>query len=139
MKKRGQGLPLNTLVIAILVIVVLVLVVIFFLGGFSGLAERTKSIFFGSITGTDVAVAVQQCNQRCSIAESLPVDSQKNSAYCRTPFKLDTNADGEAEKEDGEIKYYFCNGALRIGTKDIQAVGTIETQTDLNIPCTVTC
>ena len=41
MDKRGQGLPLNVIVIAIIVVVALVVIVAFFLGAFGNLGSRT--------------------------------------------------------------------------------------------------
>lgn len=114
MNKRGQGLPMNTVIMAILVIVVLVIVVVFFLGGFSGLSTKVKAIFFGTTAGTDITLAVQTCETRCEQAQLLPVSLQKNSAFCNVPFNLDINGDGEAEfyiKDKKKIlSQYYCSG-----------------------------
>ena len=39
LRKKAQGLPLNTIVIALLVIIVLVVVIVFFIGNFSGTSD----------------------------------------------------------------------------------------------------
>jgi len=95
--KKGQGLPLNTIVIAILVIIVLVLVVTFFLGGFAGLTTKIRGIFFGTTAGTSVTLAVQQCQIYCENAQLLPTDIlKKNSPYCK-PMEIDEDGDGKTD------------------------------------------
>lgn len=100
MNKKGQGLPLNTVVIAVLVILVLVVVIIFFLGGFGGLTSKIKGTYFGTLAGTDEAIAVQTCQTRCEQVKLLPEGSRKTSAYCKSPFNIDKDHDGEADKTD---------------------------------------
>ena len=115
MNKKGQGLPINTVVIAILVIIVLVIVVVFFLGGFAGLATKIKSVFFPVIQGTDIQIAAETCKTRCEQATALPGDTLKStSAYCKGAFNIDTNGDGEAEYIDASdksqgYKSFYCH------------------------------
>lgn len=105
MNKKGQGLPLETIIVAILVIIVLVLVVTFFLGGFAGLTNRVKDIFFGTTAGSSTTLAVQNCRTYCEQAQLLPsVTLKENSPYCSTEIKVDTDNDGEADK------IYTCKG-----------------------------
>lgn len=108
MNKKGQGLPLNTLVIAIIVIVVLVIVIIFFVGGMSGVTSKIKNIFVSQTAGTDKVLAVQTCNQYCKNAELLATlpDKQK-SPFCKYPFYIDNDGDGEPDyKEEDKSKGY---------------------------------
>lgn len=113
MNKRGQGLPINTVIIAILVIVVLVIIIVFFLGGFAGLSTKMKSVFFTSTAGTDLTLAVSSCETRCEQAELLPDTLKQTSAFCKAPFHLDTKGKGEADKhlsgdKLGKPVEYFC-------------------------------
>lgn len=109
MNKKGQGLPLNTVIVAILVILVLVVVVIFFLGGMSGLTSKIKTMFFGTLAGTDETIAVQTCETRCEQVKLLPTTiARRNSAYCDSPFNIDANNDGEADKVDDEYIKFYC-------------------------------
>lgn len=130
--KKGQGLPLNTIIIAILVIVVLVVVIVFFLGGFAGLSQKVKIIFFGATAGVDKTLAVQNCQTWCDQAKILPVSLRKTSAYCDQYQFVDMNNDGEVEKEGDVTKKFFCSegvpgiskspgkptGDLGVGCKD---------------------
>ncbi len=109
-KKRGQGLPLTTIIIAILVVVVLVVLVAFFLGGTTSITRGIKSLFFGTTAGTDLTIAVETCRNRCDQAQTLPSDTLKrNSAYCKTPFHMDYDKDGEVDVGDnGEPIEFYC-------------------------------
>jgi len=99
MNKKGQGLPLTTIVVAILVIIVLVLVVTFFLGGFAGLTSKVKEIFFGTTAGTSLTLATQNCKTYCEQASLLPETMQPKSAYCTRLQKVDMSGDGEADSD----------------------------------------
>src|SRR3989344_849776 len=100
MNKRGQSLPLNTLIIIILVVIVLIVVAIFFLGGTSSLSRTIRSIFFGTTAGTDLSLALEICEQRCEQAKDLPVTLRPGSAYCAQTFDIDRTNDGRLEGED---------------------------------------
>jgi hypothetical protein len=121
--KKGESLPLNTVVVAVLVIIVLVVVVIFFLGGMGGMTSKIKSMFFGTLAGTDRAIAVQTCQTRCEQAMFLP--DPKSSAYCTSPFYIDDNNDGEADKTtDGNyIKWSCYLSAKWEATEEHQSLG----------------
>ncbi|MBS3145948.1 hypothetical protein J4414_04055 [Candidatus Woesearchaeota archaeon] len=58
MNKRGQGLPLNVIVIAIIVVVALVVIVAFFLGGFGQLGGKAGETAGVGLKGTSQALAV---------------------------------------------------------------------------------
>lgn len=102
MNKRGQGLPLNTLIIIILVVIVLIVVAIFFLGGTSSLSKTVRGIFFGTTSGTDLSLAVEQCNNHCSLVESLPSTSWHLSGYCITTYDIDGNGDGKITEDSSD-------------------------------------
>ena len=105
MNKKGQGLPMNTVVMAILVIVVLILVLTFFFGGFTGLSMKIRQIFFGSLAGTGKTLAIQNCNQYCdqlqwadASAEQAKIDSQ----FCK-PRAIDLDEDGQISEDEKNI------------------------------------
>ncbi len=102
MNKRGQSLPLNTLIIIILVVIVLIVVAVFFLGGTSSLSRSIRNIFYGTTAGTDVTLARQICEQRCEAAQGMDLERAKKTAYCTSEFSIDKNNDGKIEGE-GEI------------------------------------
>ena len=125
MNKRGQSLPLNTLIIIILVVIVLIVVAIFFLGGTSSLSRSIRNIFFGTTAGTDMNLALEICEQRCEQAKDLPATPatiRQKSAYCATGFDIDRNNDGRIGGEGAEDE---------IGQK---------CKNELNVPCAgITC
>tara|TARA_Y100000034_G_C6898881_1_gene415071 strand:+ start:1922 stop:2425 length:504 start_codon:yes stop_codon:yes gene_type:complete len=122
--KKGQGLPMNTVIITILVILVLVVVAAFFLGGTSNLVTKIREIFYGSISGTDRTFASGTCQQRCDQLQILPKSQLGNSAYCQDYFNIDSDNDGEADYtgtgKDKVYTRYYCyesSGTLAPGTQ----------------------
>ncbi|HLD15534.1 MAG TPA: hypothetical protein VJB94_03060 [Candidatus Nanoarchaeia archaeon] len=114
MSKKGQGLPLTTIIIAVLVVVVLIVIVAFFLSGSSSLIGTIRSIFIKTYAGTDMTLARQICQQRCDQATTWDRDAQLKSAFCTDAFNIDENRDGEADyttTADGKKEYvqWFCN------------------------------
>lgn len=94
--KKGQGLPLNTIVIAIIVIVVLVAVIVFFTGGFGKIFAGTKG--FESATQTDVVGIQTKCSQLCIQAQSISDPKKWNStAYCKQVNAKDWEGDGKID------------------------------------------
>ncbi len=108
MDKKAQGLPLNTIIVAILVIVVLIVVLVFFLGGMGGMSTKIKSIFFGATAGVDKSLAIEYCRQYCIQAESLSESLQKSSMYCKKYFHIDEDGDGKADKDNGNLIRWYC-------------------------------
>lgn len=102
MNKRGQGLPMNTIIIAIIVIVVLIAIVIFFLGGFRNIASSISSIWSQQVSSTPEALARETCQSYCTATKSMASDTEKKgSNFCRQKFNIDKNNDGvlkDAEK-----------------------------------------
>ena len=129
MQKKGQGLPLTTIVIAILVVVVLVVIVAFFLGGTTGLTNTIKRVFFGTTAGTDQTLAVETCRQYCDQAETLPDSLHATSPYCKQTFRLDTDRDGEADYETKDGKKTF---------KEWNCYNT-NSDSSLGVPCNIQC
>jgi len=141
MNKKGQGLPLTTIIVAILVVVVLVVIVAFFLGGTTGLTNAIKRVFFGTTAGSDLTLAVETCKQYCDQAETYPsVGLQQKSAFCTQYFRIDQNRDGEADLLDADNKIYarwYC-GTTNPKTFVDKDSGS-QTAKLLGIPCSVKC
>jgi len=94
--KKGAELSMNVIVIVIILVIVLVVLVAFFLGGFSQLTERIRSI------GPDNKdAAIQDCQSKCLVAQNLNGDSAKErSSYCRKTVNIDSDGDGKADRKD---------------------------------------
>ena len=100
--KKGQGLSLDMVVIAVIVLVVLFVIIAFFSGGFTAIAEKIGKIFKGGID--DRAVSIQLCKTHCLTVKGYELGSsqQTSSSYCTARFNIDKNNDGvlsESEKE----------------------------------------
>lgn len=127
MDKRGQALPMNTVIITILVVLVLIVIAVFFLSGTEGITKTIKDVFFGTTAGTDRVFAVQTCKQRCDQLQLLPEPAK--SAYCTSSFGIDENNDGEADfvpnSKPKQYYKYYCWGE------------DLGERKSLNVPCTV--
>lgn len=88
MNKRGQGLPLNMIVIAIVVVVALVVLVAFFLGAFGKLGGKAGTTTGTALEGTELSLAVASCENLCNQAKALPDSLKKASAYCTKDFGI---------------------------------------------------
>ncbi len=135
MSRKAQGLPLNTVILAILVVLVLFVVGAFFLGGTSGVSKQIRSIFYQNQEGQDRVFAVQTCNQRCDSLKLLPASAYEKSPYCNSFFLIDSNNDGEADcnslngicpKEGKVYKKFYCY------TQNVEG-----TTGSLDAPCTL--
>ena len=109
--KKGVELTLNTVIIAILVVLVLIVIVGFFLGGTSKAKDTIADIFSASVAGSDISLAVQQCENYCAQAKDWSPTLKKSSPYCKKTFNLDLDANGVADKgQDNKINTYVCGG-----------------------------
>ena len=91
-KKRAQGIPMETVVIAIIVLVVLVVIIAFFVGGTGSVMEKFKTIFTGA-KGDDIANVKNGCQSLCDSAVNANLPG-KDSAYCKASYKIDTKNAG---------------------------------------------
>jgi len=114
MNKKGAELPLNTLIVIILVVIVLIVVAIFFLGGTSSLSRTIRGIFFGTTAGTDLNLAIEQCNTHCGLAQSLPGVAQINSGYCKQVYDIDLNQDGKVTSDSDAIDKYCWESPIGV-------------------------
>jgi len=62
--KKGHGLSLNFLIIAILAVVTLILVVLFFTGGFETIATKIKGV--EQVSSQEIALLKASCKTACS-------------------------------------------------------------------------
>ena len=100
--KRGQGLPLNTIVLAALAVLVLLLVVGFTTGSlgklFKGLSSPTSEI--------DEKAARMKCIELCSKLKEmaskgvLTEEKAENSEYATIVFSIDLDNDGVLEEDE---------------------------------------
>lgn len=134
LSKRGQGLPLTTIIIAIMVIVVLIVIVTFFFSGSTSITDSIKRVFYGTTAGTDLALATENCKAYCQQAEGLAPEQRDTSPYCTKFFLIDKDNSGEADYdpdlgEDKVRKYdhYYCNptgvGGRDDGGSKVESVG----------------
>ena len=135
MDKRGMDLTLNTIIIAVLVVLVLVLVATFFLGGFKGLTDRIKAIFFTTTAGVDEVLAVEICRQYCDQAEVLPATLQENSAYCKQAFVIDGKS--ILNREGKYDNAYQCGPSSSPIPENFKNINSITL--NLNVPCNIKC
>jgi len=106
--KKAQGLPITTIVLAIVGLLVLFVLIAFFSGGF-GKAARTATQVSGGELEAKITNARNQCSQLCLQASPQDVPAQKVSVYCKKPIwidlngdsKVDNNADNPVTKETG--------------------------------------
>jgi len=95
MNKKGQGLPLNVVIVGIIVIVVLIIVLVFFVGGTGQIIQQVRQVFGLNVQGQSVALAVESCSSSCnSVIDRVP-NVQKNSLYCNAAIVVDN--DGNAD------------------------------------------
>src|SRR3989344_6454215 len=123
MNKKGQGLPLNVIVIAIIVVVALVVIVAFFLGAFSNIGGKAGATTGTALTGTEAGLAVATCENLCNQAKTT---SALKTIFCNKKFDVDKNGDGEikdGEKENEKEKAVLC--------KDLVACKDVETGKDV--------
>ena len=128
MNKKGQSLPLNTVIIIILIVIVLIVIAVFFLGGTSKLSESIRNIFYGATSGTDETLAVSICEQRCE--ESQDYKGLGKAPFCTPKFSIDRNGDGKIKNPEGASD---ATKEAGITCKDL--VGDCSTNTGVAIAC----
>ena len=95
MKKRGQELSTNTVIIVILAVLVLIIVAVFFTGGFEAFKNRIKDIWQG--TAIDVQQVIVDCNGFCTSYDSTGLEKFKTN-FCTIDYELDTTGDGKVDE-----------------------------------------
>lgn len=93
MQKKGQGLPLNVIVIAIIVLVVLVVIISIFMGKIvsfdKGVSEQSKFelIKFKPSYGSCHPTASEENNFLKKLADAQKVNSPDDEAKARSEFQ----------------------------------------------------
>ena len=129
--KRGQGLPMNVIVIAIIVLVVLVILIAFFAGGFSSIVGKIRDLFGGTVQGQVIDNTIQTCETFCDSAKATAVNSKRNTAFCTRSFLVDQ--DGNADTPPRIMK---CGSTSRGRAPTIQEQERgIEDGGDLGVTC----
>ncbi len=108
--KKGQGLSMDVIIIAIIAIIILVVLALIFTGGIGKVNQRLKDIFGIGVEGQTEDLAIQQCGVACSTAQAS--NKPENSAYCGKVYKIDSNNDDKIDS--GEVRtcreLYPCSG-----------------------------
>ncbi len=106
--KKGVEITTGTLIIIILAVIALIVILALFMGGFGKVADTIKEVFSRATQGVSYELAIQNCQQYCDRAQSLPTGIRKQSAYCTTKFNIDKDSNGEADFVSGSNpkKYY---------------------------------
>ena len=99
--EKGQGLPINVVVLAIIGIVVLVIVVAFAVGS-SGTTFSKIGKIGASAGGDELAIVRQDCNQQCGFAKNVvagagDTSQWRSTTYCQKTINLDLDSDGSIE------------------------------------------
>ena len=138
MNKKGAELSITVIVVIILALLVLIVVSLIFLGGSTGLTQRLKNVFLPQ-QAIAADLAIQNCNQWCSLAESMTPENAKKSAYC-TSYQAGVDykqpKDGNPDKDiDEKLIRYYCSpeAQSRVQGGEYTALGS------LYVSCSVSC
>ena len=113
MNKKGQGISMTYIIIALLALIVLVVIILFFTGGMEKIFGQTKVI--GEVSEQQKAVWRGQCRVFCSIGDE--------GSFCNTVFT--------AQAEEGKVAQKF-----KCSTKATKAEGT---SLDVDCPSITVC
>ncbi len=111
--KRGQGLSMNIVVVAIIAVIVLVVIALIFTGGVSKVWNTMGDFFQIGTTGRTLEFIQQQCNIACSSAKTMTELTRANSGYCTKRFEWDNDGDGEIN-EGVEDDYRCWHPAINV-------------------------
>jgi hypothetical protein len=105
MAKRGQGLPLNLIVLAIIAALVLVLIIAFTVGGAGSSFSRIFKVG-ATAAGDEIESVRAACRQSCSTAESTVgnLDEWKTSGYCKKKSSIDLDGSGKLDDSTDPAK-----------------------------------
>jgi hypothetical protein len=130
--KKGAELSINVVIIAILVIIVLIVVAAFFMGGFTNVMNRVRTLIWGPVVGVDTDLAIAQCQTLCAQAQNLQTeDAKEKSRFCTTVWNLDTKSDGDADYIDEDqggdkTKDKLCKYYCKEDPLNVPCVGVAE-------------
>jgi len=86
--KRGQGLSMNFVVVAMIAVIVLVVIAIIFAGGVGSSFRKMGEIFQLGTQYQSLAVVIEKCNIACTLAQTM--ENPKTSPYCKSTFTYET-------------------------------------------------
>lgn len=96
--KRGQGLSMNMVVVAILAVLILVVIAIVFTGGLTNATQRLRQFFNIGTAGQDLEFAREQCRVACEQAKLS--DNPGESRYCKVKLPI--------RGDDGKVNNINC-------------------------------
>ena len=99
MKKRGQELSTNTIIIVVLAVLVLIVVAVFFTGGFTTFVNKFKGIW--SHSALDVSEIVLECNSYCTNFENTEYKGYRDKFCEADKFNLDIDGDKKTDETVG--------------------------------------
>lgn len=108
LNKKGQGLSMNYIVVALLALAVLVVIILFFTGGMQKIFGQTAQA--GEITEQQMSIWRKQCELYCSVDKA---------AYCSHDFNV-------KDKEGEATSTYTCSSKY---------TGTTSKTNSLEVPC----
>lgn len=92
LNKKGQGMPMNVIIIAIIILVVLIILIAFFAGGFGSITGKIRELFTGQVSGQTKDTTIQTCQSMCDIAKNYPASAQRSSGYCTNSYVVDMDS-----------------------------------------------
>lgn len=102
MNKKGQGISMTYIIIALLALVVLVVIILFFTGGMQKLFGQTAEV--GEVTEQQMSLWRTQCDLYCSVDKA---------AFCDHEFNT-------KDKEGTVTKRHVCNKAVYRGSETVE-------------------
>jgi len=121
MNKKGQGLPMNVVILGIIVIVVLIVVLVFFVGGTGQFTQKIKQILGLNVKGEELQLATQSCIRSCeSVAERTPIDANIDTPPIKTKCGDSSTANTETLSASEERQ------GIKLGRS-------------LDVPCEISC
>ena len=101
MNKRGQaGLPMNTLIVAIIAIIVLLLIVTFFTGGLGTIGEKIREIF-----GAGTAAVISPVGKIKYGDQEITINNNQTGPFAQKYYTAITDIQyGKAEDPMGWIE-----------------------------------
>ncbi len=109
--KKAQGLPITTIVLAIIGLLVLFVLIAFFTGTFSKVGGQAREAA-GSTEDVKLNNAQTKCAQWCLQMQGYAADAQKSvSAYCKTTIPLGSGATATDDYCWKAPIYSPCDGA----------------------------
>jgi hypothetical protein len=124
MSKKGQGLPVSTIVIVIIAILTLTLIVLFATGTLGDLFGKAQSLTEAAATDIDAIQA--QCSKLCLRAKSAgSLEEYRSGGFCQTTFEITENEDTSEKHCWEDPIFYDCTADIKGTTysgKDCEVV-----------------